>query len=96
MMFSADILRQLTQCVTNICPSVDMIKYKHCDFTLCPSSTAASISKPRQFCIDLTNVLWSLKKSMTNFGNITCAFQTAGYVEFLKPYPVAGCVDTAY
>ena len=23
-------------------------------------------------------------------------FQTAGYLVFLKPYPVAGCVDTAY
>ena len=36
-----------------------------------------------------TNVLCSLKKSMRNFGTI----QTAGYLVFLKPYPVAGCVD---
>jgi len=33
---------------------------------------------------------------MRNFGKIRCEFQTAGYLVFLKPYPVAGCVDTAY
>ena len=40
-----------------------------------------------------TNVLCSLKKSMRNFRTITCEFQTAEYLVFLKPYPVAGCVD---
>ena len=44
----------------------------------------------------LTNALCSWKKSVRNFGNITCEFQTVGYLVFLKPYPVAGCVDTGY
>ena len=34
LMFSEDILRELTKCVTNIFLSVDIIKYKHSDFTL--------------------------------------------------------------
>jgi len=42
-----------------------------------------------------TNVLCFLKKLMRNFGKIRYEFQTAGYLVFLKPYPVAGCVDTA-
>ena len=37
-----------------------------------------------------TNVLYSLKKLMRNFGKIRWEFRTAGYLVFLKPYPDAG------
>ena len=52
LMFSKDILRKLTQCVTNIFLSIDIIKYKHCDFTLCPSSPCIHIlHRSVQYCL---------------------------------------------
>ena len=97
LVFSEDILRELPQRVTNI---FSKCRYKHCNFTLCPSSTAAPISKPRQFleplevCKQMSYPF--LTTSRRNFWKIICEFQTAGYLVLWKSYPAAGYVDTAY
>jgi len=73
-MFSEDVPRELTQCITNIFLSVDIINNKHCDFTMGPSLTGASISRPRQFLelpkrfVNKMSLICSLRKSKRNFG----------------------------
>ena len=62
-------------------------------FSLCTSSTAASISKPRIFLesLEVSKQISHafLKKSIRNFGKIRCEFQTAEYLVFWKLGPVS-------
>ena len=63
-MFSEDIIIEMPQCVTNMC------RHQHCDFTLPLSSTAAAVSKPKQFL-----ELFEVCKQMYYFENRLILFE---------------------
>ena len=90
-MFSEDILREPTQCVTNILRNTNIATSFYAQ-----AQTLHLFQSQGNFWNRLTNVLRSLQKSMRNFGKVICEFQTAGHLAFLKmlkPYPFVGCEE---